>query len=179
VTEAERRRNGLLTQLDAARDAFLAALDEVEPELVTTPGLVGEWSARDLLVHVAFWSQHGADALALAEAGRGDEFTYDQADTDAMNARVAEEARGVDVTDAMRREAAAFAAFRGRLLQVGPGLLDLRLGNDDRVEEVVRYDGPDHYAEHTRDLRAWWAEGEEGVDEVDEIEMIGADGETG
>lgn len=179
MTEADGRREGLLAKLDAARDAFLAALDQVEPELLTTPGLVGEWSARDLVVHVAFWSQHGADALALAEAGRGDEFIYDQADTDAMNARVAEEARGVDVTTAIQREAAAFAAFRQRLAQIRPALLELRLGNGDRVEEVVRYDGPDHYAEHTRDLRAWWAEGEEGVDEVDEIEMIGADGETG
>jgi hypothetical protein len=34
------------------------------------------------------------------------------------------------------------------------GRLDLQLGNGDAVEDVVRYDGPDHYAEHSAQLRA-------------------------
>ncbi len=33
-------------------------------------------------------------------------------------------------------------------------LLDLRLGNGDTVEAVIRYDGPDHYAEHAEHFRA-------------------------
>jgi hypothetical protein len=174
-----RQVDELVTRLDAARDAFLAALENVEPELLTAPGLIGEWSARDLIIHMAYWSQHGADALALATAGRGDEFDYDRSQTDAMNVRVAREAQGIPVARAMEREAGAFAELRRRTAALDPALLGLRLGNGDSVEAVIGYDGFEHYAEHTRDVRAWWAEAEEGIDEVDEIEMSEPGGEEG
>ena len=32
------------------------------------------------------------------------------------------------------------------------------------VEAVVRYDGPDHYAEHTAHLRAWFGDEADDVD---------------
>jgi hypothetical protein len=34
------------------------------------------------------------------------------------------------------------------------------------VEKVVRYDGPDHYREHTEHLRAWF--GEDPTDDDDD-----------
>jgi hypothetical protein len=47
-----------------------------------------------------------------------------------------------------------------------PALLDLTLGNGDTVAAVVRYDGPDHYAEHTEHIRAWFTgRGESDDDE--------------
>ena len=39
------------------------------------------------------------------------------------------------------------------LRRVRPRVL---LGNGDTVEAVIRYDGADHYAEHTAHLRAWF-----------------------
>jgi mycothiol maleylpyruvate isomerase-like protein len=157
--------DGLARELDAARDAFLEALANVDEALVTVPGVVEDWSVRDLVVHVAWWSQHGADALALATAGRGSEFAYSSAETDAMNARILEEGRSASPSDALRREELAFAAFRHAVAIADPPLLTLRLGNGDTVEEVIRYDGPDHYAEHTAHLRAWF-----GTDDDDEGE---------
>ncbi|HEX5039914.1 MAG TPA: maleylpyruvate isomerase N-terminal domain-containing protein [Candidatus Limnocylindria bacterium] len=151
----------LVRDLDAARQAFLDALAEVDEDLVTVPGVMDDWSVRDLVVHVAWWSQHGADALALAGAGRGAEFAYSTDETGAMNARILEEGRSVSPSDALAREEAAFMAFRERVATLEPSLLGLRLGNDDTVEEVIRYDGPDHYAEHTTHLRAWFGDDED------------------
>jgi hypothetical protein len=147
------RRDALLAELDAARDAFHAVLADVDAELVTAPGVVGDWSVRDLVVHVAFWDEHAVGALELAAAGRGAEFAYSSGDTDAMNARLFAETQGVSPSAALDREESAFADLRERLARLDPGLLDLRLGNGDSVEEVIRYDGPDHYAEHTEHLR--------------------------
>jgi hypothetical protein len=151
----------LVAELDAARDAFLEALGLVDAVLVTAPGVVGEWSVRDLVVHVAAWCDHATAALDLARDGRGPEFAYSTGDTDAMNERIAAEARKVDPAEALRREASAFAAFRERVAGLPDDLLALRLGNGDTVEEVIRYDGPDHYAEHTEHLRAWFGAGDE------------------
>lgn len=139
--EARSRLDGLLRELDMGREAFLSALDDVEPELMTTPGVVDGWSAHDLVAHVAYWSQHGADALDLATSGRGTDFAYDRRDTDAMNARVAEEGRTITTEAALEREASAFAAFRERVAALDTALLDLRLGNGDTVAEVIGYDG--------------------------------------
>ena len=156
-------RDALLADLDAAREAFHDALAEVDAELATVPGVMEDWSVRDIVFHLAAWCEHGSEALALAAAGRGDEFTYSSGDTDAMNVRFLAEGRVVSPAAALRREEAAFAAFRARVATLEPELLGHRLGNGDSVEEVIGYDGPEHYAEHTEHLRAWF-----GSDEGDD-----------
>lgn len=178
MTDAVSRRDGLLAELEQERAAFVAALHDVEPELLTAPGLVGDWSARDLVVHVAWWSEHGARAVELAATGRAGDFTYDSSDTDATNLRIAEEASAVSPAAAREREATAFEALRARLANLDPELLDLRLGNGDTVERVIRYDGPDHYAEHTAHLRAWWSYDDDVVDDDDQGDLARMNGES-
>lgn len=158
MTDGADRLQVLLDELDRERQAFLDGFEAVEPELLLAPGVVEAWSARDLVVHVAFWSEHGAEALELAASERGEAFAYSTAQTDAMNARVTEEAQALSPGAARAREQRAFADFRERLASLDPALLDLRLGNGDTVEGVVRYDGSDHYAEHAAHLAAWFGE---------------------
>ena len=158
------RVDGILAELRSERDAFVAALDAVDLELVTVPGIVGEWSVRDLVVHVAFWSEHATEALRLSVAGRGDEFAYDTAQTDAMNARLLEESRRMTPEAAVEREERAFNALSTALAELDPALLDLRLGNGDTVAEVIGYDGAAHYREHTGHLRAWFTDDDEDAD---------------
>lgn len=155
----------LLDELDAARARFHDALDHVDADLVMAPGVVGDWSVRDLVVHVAAWCEHGSAAMDLATSGRGDEFTYSKRDTDAMNRRFAAEGSSLSPHDALAREETAYAAFRERIGLLDPAMLDRRLGNDDTVEAVIRYDGPEHYDEHAAHLRAWFGpDGDEDID---------------
>lgn len=153
----------LLAALEARRDNFLDALSQVDADLVTVPGVMDDWSVRDLVVHVAAWAEHAVQALDLAAAGRGSEFDYSTEQTDAMNVGIKADAAATSPTQALAREEAAFTAFRERVRGLDPSLLDERLGNGDSVEEVIRYDGPDHYAEHTGHLRAWF-----GADDGDD-----------
>jgi hypothetical protein len=146
----------LLAALDAGRDDFLDALANVDADLVTVPGVMDDWSVRDLVVHVAAWAEHAAHALDLASTGRGGEFDYSTEQTDAMNERILAEGRTTSPSAALAREEAAFAALHDRVAALDPALLTHRLGNGDTVADVIRYDGPDHYAEHTAHLRAWF-----------------------
>ena len=157
----------LLDRLDAARRDFLDALEAVDADLVTVPGVMEDWSVRDIVVHVAAWCEHAANALELAVAGRGDEFAYSTAETDAMNARILEEARRTPPAAALEREDVAFSALRERVENLDAALLTQRLGNGDTVAEVIAYDGPDHYAEHTEHLRAWFAPDDDDDDDDD------------
>jgi hypothetical protein len=149
-------RDALLADLDAARDAFHAVLETVDPDLATVPGVMEDWSVRDIVFHLAVWCEHGSEALTLASAGRGNEFAYASGDTDAMNVRFLAEGRTVSPAAALRREEAAFTAFRIAVAALDHSQLAMRLGNGDVVEEVIVYDGPAHYDEHTAHLRAWF-----------------------
>jgi hypothetical protein len=151
----------LLADLDAARGALQDLLGEVDAELATVPGVMEDWSVRDIVYHLAVWCQHGSHALELATQGRGDEFAYSTSDTDAMNVRFLTEGRGVSAADALSREEAAFTAFRERIAALDEALMSLRLGNGDTVEEVIVYDGPEHYEEHAEHLRAWFGADDE------------------
>ena len=152
------RIESLLADLSSEHDAFVAALEAVDLELVTVPGVVGDWSVRDLVVHVAFWAEHATDALRLATERRGGEFAYDTAQTDAMNERLLEESRLTTPDAAVEREERAFAGLVAATSGLDPALLDLRLGNGDTVADVIGYDGAEHYREHTAHLRAWFSE---------------------
>lgn len=146
------RVSRLLEELDQERAGFVAALDGLpEPE---GRAIVGSWDGRDLVIHAAFWSAHGANAVELATAGRGDEFDYDNRQTDAMNAATAAAGHGASMVEARAREDAAYQRFRHAMADLAEELLDLHLGNGDTVEAVIRYDGPDHYAEHAEHVRA-------------------------
>ena len=149
---ADGRIRELSRALTAARAAFLAALDALDAAVRDRP-LVDSWNARDLVWHVAFWAEHGAHAVELAMAGRGAEFDYDTDRTDAMNAAEATRGRSVEMPLAREREERAHERLAAVLARLDETLLDRRLGNGDTVEEVLRYDGPDHYAEHAGHLR--------------------------
>lgn len=45
----------LIDELEAARSDLFAALDAVDPGSLTTPGLIGEWSGRELVAHLGYW----------------------------------------------------------------------------------------------------------------------------
>lgn len=158
----------LATELADARDAFLDALDDVEPTLLTTPGLVGEWSARELIAHMGYWSGHAAEALHFAADGRADEFGEAEMDVDERNAVVARVAAESDVRSVREREAAAYGALLEALRAADPAVLSERVAYGDTLEQVVRDDGPDHYREHTLDIREWFTGEAEPDDESDE-----------
>ena len=155
----------LVAELEAARDEFVAALDAVEPDLLLTPGLVGEWSAKELVAHIGYWTGHAAEALHSAEQGHLAEFGEDEMDVDERNAVVARVAGETDLATVRKREEAAFSAMLTRLKRVDPAVLDDKVSYGDSLERVIQDDGAEHYREHALDLRAWFNDAEGGEDE--------------
>ena len=153
----------LLDDLRAARGEFLAAIGDVDPALRTAPGLAGEWSARELLAHVGYWAGHAAESLHRAELGELAESGTDELSVDERNAVVARVATETDYETVARREEAAFEQFATRLEAVDPESLGERDADGDTLEQIVAFDGADHYREHTLDIRAWF-DGSDGAD---------------
>jgi hypothetical protein len=167
----------LVDDVLAARQEFLEALADVEPDLLTAPGLVGEWSARELIAHLGYWAGHAAEAMHRAELGTVNDFGEDEHDVDERNAIVARVAATTDLATVRQREEAAFNALVERLRRADPVWLDDRVSYGDTLERVIQDDGPEHYREHALDLRAWFS-GEADDDAADD-ESDGADAEAG
>lgn len=157
----------LLDDLRAAREEFLAAIGDVDPPLRTTPGLAGEWSARDLVAHVGYWAGHAGEALHRAEQGELPEFGKDELSVDERNAVVSRVAAETDFATVMAREQLAYDAFAERLAAVDSEWLGERDADGDSLEEIIAFDGADHYREHTLDLRSWFTGADEPDDEAE------------
>lgn len=155
----------LLSELTEARRAFTDALADVDPQLMLTPGLVGEWSARELIAHVGYWAGHAAEALHQAELNVSETFGDDELEVDERNAVVAKVARETEMRTVRQREEAAYEALVTRLQRADPAWLEERVAYGDTLEQVVRDDGIEHYREHAADLRAWF----DGRDEDGEV----------
>ena len=156
----------LLDGLAAARDEFLVAMADIDPALRLTPGLVEDWSARDLLAHVGYWTGHAAESLHRAEQGELNEFGRDELSVDDRNEVVTKVARETDYATVASREQGAYDAFVTRLAAVDPESLSDRDADGDSLEEIIGFDGAEHYREHTLDIRSWF-DGKDAPDEAD------------
>jgi len=164
----ERPVEKLVRELEEARAEFVAALADVDPALLSAPGLVGDWSAAQVVGHLGYWAGNATEALHRAELGELDEFGRDQPEIDETNAVVARVAAETDPRTVLQREEAAYDALLARLRVVDPEILGERTGGGDTLEQVIRDDGSDHYREHTADLRAWFTGGDDsGADDDD------------
>ena len=145
--------DALVAELEESRAALFATLDRVTPESLTTPGLVGEWSARELIAHLGYWSGHAAELVHAVEEGRIHEVGEGEPSVEEVNEKVARVARETPLAAVRARETASFEALAERLRLMDPTLLVERLPDGDTVEEGIRQDGPAHYREHADDLR--------------------------
>lgn len=152
MTDATRVQ-GLIDGLMAARDDLFATLDRLDPASLTTPGLVGDWSARELIAHLGYWAGNAVETIHHVEDGRLDEIGAGALPTDETNATVARVARNADVATVRKREAASVDVLLERLRRLDPGLLDVRLPDGQTLEAGVDEDAGAHYREHADALR--------------------------
>jgi len=143
----------LIGDLEAARSDLFGLLSSVAAADMTTPGLIGEWSARDLIAHVGYWAGNAVEVIHAVEEGRADEVGEGKPPTDEVNETVARVARQTDLATVRKREAASVDVLLERLRRMEPVLLSVRLPDGATLEEGVREDGPDHYREHADELR--------------------------
>jgi len=146
------RTQRLIDDLVASRTDLLASLDRLDPSSMTTPGLIGEWSARELIAHLGYWVGNAVETIHHVEDGRVEEVGRGAPSTDEMNATVARIARDTDPATVRKREAASVDALLERLRRLDAGLLDVRLPDGASLETGIDEDAGAHYREHADDL---------------------------
>jgi hypothetical protein len=77
------KRQTILGYLNREYTALRARLDRLTEADALRPGVVGYWSAHDLVAHLIYWNRYPVDELKAVQ--RGEEFVFPFADTDEAN----------------------------------------------------------------------------------------------
>jgi hypothetical protein len=72
--------------LEDERENFLEAIDGLSAEQLQTSGVVGEWSVKDIMIHLSAWEAELVKLLWQARQGqKPTTLHFSQIDTDAIN----------------------------------------------------------------------------------------------
>ena len=118
-------KTDLLAAIEKERGALEAYLETLAPEQMTAPGIMGEWSVKDVLAHLIEWEQMVLSWHAAGLRGEIPElpapgFKWNQ--TPALNQQIFEKHRDRPLDDVL----AQFQASHQEILGVIQGL-----SNDD------------------------------------------------
>ncbi|HSB90831.1 MAG TPA: DinB family protein [Anaerolineales bacterium] len=151
----------LLKAMEASRAELLAALAGLSDENLLEPGVVGEWSVRDVLQHISLWEAEAVKLLMHVQQRRkptGDRWSG-KLDLDSLNARWHAETKDRPLA-AVRPD---FEAVRQQTIRRLNDLSDADLANPRLlpwlkgrpVWQYVFEDTAEHEQEHAAQIRAW------------------------
>ncbi len=144
----------------AALEGILAPLDEAQ---MTTPGVIGDWSIKDILAHMSAW-QHRLLAWLYA-ARHNEDPTISGPDSveemDRLNEQFYKENKSRPLADVL-------GDFRSSYLQIVEAVQAMREEDlidpqrfawlsGDSLRQLVAGDTFEHYQEHQQQIEAWLA----------------------
>lgn len=151
-------------ELDAEWQALRAEVESLSDEELQEPGVVEEWSVKDLLGHIAFWATKAAGDLELARSGRsGDikvpfipdpEGSGGQNVTDEWNARESAARKGRSLAEMRSEWERSFEAAKEALRATPAETLETEVKGWDMLTRFAE-DTYRHYREHAEQIRAW------------------------
>jgi hypothetical protein len=142
----------LLKTLDRAwtglRESY-AGLSDAE---LQEPGVVGDWSVKDVLAHVTTWDQEALKYLPLIAAGGWPpRYSTTEGGIDAFNERMSAEKRGLSLAE-VREQLERTHAQLVALVRAAPME---QLSGETRWRRRLRLDTYAHYAGHAEAIRTW------------------------
>ena len=149
-------RADALRSLDHSWSELQLVIDSMsEPEMVE-PGVVEEWSIKDLLGHMAFWADRAVNTLTEVKAGRSAEVPgpETEAELDEWNARESAAREGKNLAQLREEWERAHQAARAAIEAFPEDKLD----EPFKCHTVIFSFGADtfaHYQEHASQIRAW------------------------
>ncbi len=146
-------KEDVLKQLDDGFAGFKETLAGLTDDEMTR-AWYGEWSAKDILAHVAGW--HREMSGALERLGRGERPTpegVDYSDSDTWNARFASARASTPPPEMLAELDASFRAFRS----AADALPEERFEQGRTVDRILHTTGINHYDEHGPPIRTWRA----------------------
>ena len=145
-------RAQLLTRLDAAWVAFQASYAGLSDEALLEPGVVDDWSVKDVIAHVTWWDEEALRHLPLILAGgRPARYSVTYGGIDAFNALMTGQKGDLSLDD-VRRQA---DDTHRRLVDYIQTVPEDQFTRETRFRRRLRLDTYSHYPLHTAAIREW------------------------
>ena len=144
-------RNQLLERLDGAWRAFRESYAGLSAARLTEPGVVGDWSVREVIAHVTTWEEEALAYLPLILAGGRPPRYVRYGGIDAFNAQMREAKRALSTAEALRQ----LEETHRRLTDFLGSVPEDELAGETRFRRRLRLDTYGHYGEHARAIREW------------------------
>jgi hypothetical protein len=141
----------LLSTLEAAWSALGDSYAGLSDAHLVEPGVVDDWSVKDILAHVTTWENEALRHLPHIIAGGTPPRYAAQGGIDAFNARATADGRRRSLAEVLRRRDETHA----RLLDFISSQPEGTFGGRTRARRRLRLDTYGHYPEHTAAIRAW------------------------
>jgi hypothetical protein len=144
-------RQQLLTRLDNAWATLQESYAGLSDAQMTTSGVAGDWSVKDILAHVATWEEEALKYLpVIIKGGRPPRYaTY--GGIDAFNARMAAAKRSLSLADVVRH----LEDTHRQLIDYLRHVPEEHFTSETRFRHRLRLDTYSHYPLHTRMIRDW------------------------
>jgi Protein of unknown function (DUF1706) len=145
-------REQLLHRLDSAWVAFQASYAGLSSSRLTEPGVVGDWSVKDIIAHVTWWEEEALRHLPLIMVGdRPPRYSVTYGGIDAFNAMMAERKRDVPLSDVLTQQ----NETHRRLIDFIQSVSEDQFTRESRFRRRLRLDTYSHYPIHTNAIREW------------------------
>lgn len=150
----------ILERLESERERFLDALEGLTDEDLQIPGVVGEWSIKDVLIHISRWEAELVKLLFQVRQGqKPTSMHFTQVDVDQTNQAWFDESRERPLHLALED----FHAVRNQTILRVEAFSERDLTDPDRYQwankrplaEWVASDSFDHEAEHLEQILTW------------------------
>ena len=143
-------------KLDAEWQSLQRAVESLSESELQAPGVVEEWSVKDLLGHIAFWANkaaHDLDAINAGEEG-AIQLADGQEGVDAWNARESEARKDRPLADVKTEWEASFEAARQALSVTPVEKLEIEVEGWNMFTRFAE-DTYRHYREHAAQIKEW------------------------
>ena len=141
----------LLKKIEKSWAALKESYDGLTDAQMTEAGVMGKWSVKDILAHVATWEEESLKYLPLIVSG-GTPPRYTQyGGINGFNEKMTEQKRGLALSDVLGQ----LDATHRRLIDYLQSVPEEQITSETRFRHRLRLDSYSHYPEHARAIREW------------------------
>jgi hypothetical protein len=157
--EAEMTKADVLERIQEAYRALDGVLSQLSPEQMQQKGVEGEWSAKDMIAHIAEWDRRLASWLEEIQRGTLPRQAVDWSDADEINDQIFHQNKDRPVDAVL----ADFKLTHQATLDAVSRLPDEMMENsphfdeypDFDLRELIGWETWEHYDEHGEAISEW------------------------
>jgi len=154
--DLELAQNEFAVRVERVAQSFVGTIEETPEQLLTQPGIHGNWSGKDILAHCTFWAEYCAEVLrrSIHRTFVAADFIYD--DEAAFDQRAVDREAGTDFRTLLLRFRQATSEVADLTRALAPEEWDAT----PRYRKVIAGAILEEVPEHEYQVRSLGAEGQ-------------------